>query len=210
MYSHIGTHHLLQAPAPTWLKVISITGSIGMLIPVLTVLINMWLTMKGRLGTIHTEPGGKFVFAGSVWYLLTCLQGPLQSLPQVQRLTHFNNWVVAHAHLGVLGFAGITALGGIYFILPRITGRPLHSVRLADLQYWLVLIGTTGFFVVLTSAGLIQGSGWLNGETVYRILPQIHLYMILRALFGVLIFGASLIGVYNIVMRLLTPRRKLP
>jgi cbb3-type cytochrome c oxidase subunit I len=210
MYSHIGTHHLLQAPAPTWLKVISITGSIGMLIPVLTVLINMWLTMKGRLGTIHTEPGGKFVFAGSVWYLLTCLQGPLQSLPQVQRLTHFNNWVVAHAHLGVLGFAGITALGGIYFILPRITGRPLHSVRLADLQYWLVLIGTTGFFVVLTSAGLIQGSGWLNGETVYRILPQIHLYMILRALFGVLIFGASLIGVYNIVMSLLTPRRKLP
>ena len=38
----------------------------------------------------------------SVWYLLTCLQGPLQSLPYVQRLTHFTNWVIAHAHMGVL------------------------------------------------------------------------------------------------------------
>jgi len=210
MYSHIGTHHLLQAPAPTWLKIIAVTGSIGMLIPVLTVLINMWLTMRGRLGTIHTDLGGKFVFAGSVWYLLTCLQGPLQSLPHVQRLTHFNNWVIAHAHMGILGFAGMTALGGIYFILPRITGRPVYRRRLVDLQYWLVLIGATGFFVILTSAGLIQGSGWLNGETVYRILPQIHLYMILRALFGVLIVGAALIGVYTILMSLFISRRSSP
>jgi cbb3-type cytochrome c oxidase subunit I len=202
MYSHIGTHHLLQAPAPTWLKVVAITGSVGMLVPVMTVLINLWLTMKGRLGNIHSHIGGKFVFAGSVWYLLTCLQGPLQSLPYVQQLTHFTNWVIAHAHMGVFGFAGMTALGGIYFILPRITGRPLYSDRLADLQYWLVLIGITGFFAVLTIAGLIQGNGWLNGEAVYRILPQIYLYMVVRASLGILIIGGAGIGFYNIFMTL--------
>ena len=202
MYSHIGTHHLLQAPAPTWLKVVAITGSMGMLVPVMTVLINLWLTMKGRLGNIHSDIGGKFVFAGSVWYLLTCLQGPLQSLPYVQQLTHFTNWVIAHAHMGVFGFAGMTALGGIYFILPRITGRPLYSARLADLQYWLVLIGITGFFAVLTIAGLIQGNGWLNGETVYRVLPQIYIYMVVRASLGILIVGGAAIGFYNIFMTL--------
>ncbi|NWF57192.1 MAG: cbb3-type cytochrome c oxidase subunit I [Syntrophaceae bacterium] len=202
MYSHIGTHHLLQAPAPTWLKVVAITGSVGMLVPVTTVLINLWLTMKGRLGNIHSDIGGKFVFAGTVWYLLTCLQGPLQSLPYVQQLTHFTNWVIAHAHMGVFGFAGMTALGGIYFILPRITGKPLYSEKLADLQYWLVLIGITGFFAVLTIAGLIQGNGWLNGETVYRLLPQIYLYMVVRASLGVLIVGGALIGLYNIFMTL--------
>jgi cbb3-type cytochrome c oxidase subunit I len=207
MYSHIGTHHLLQAPAPTWLKVVAITGSIGMIIPVMTVLVNLWLTMRGRLANVHSDIGGKFVFAGSVWYLLTCLQGPLQSLPYVQRLTHFTNWVIAHAHMGVFGFAGFTALGGIYFILPRITGRPLYSRRLADVQYWLVLIGITGFFVVLTIAGLIQGNGWLNGETVYRLLPQINLYMILRASLGVLIIGGALMGLYNIVMTIYGPVR---
>jgi cbb3-type cytochrome c oxidase subunit I len=205
MYSHIGTHHLLQAPAPTWLKVVAITGSIGMVIPVMTVLVNLWLTMRGRLANVHSDIGGKFVFAGSVWYLLTCLQGPLQSLPYVQRLTHFTNWVIAHAHMGVFGFAGFTALGGIYFILPRITGRPLYSRRLAEVQYWLVLIGITGFFVVLTIAGLIQGNGWLNGETVYRLLPQINLYMILRASLGVLIIGGALMGLYNILMTIYGP-----
>jgi cytochrome c oxidase cbb3-type subunit 1/cytochrome c oxidase cbb3-type subunit I/II len=137
-----------------------------------------------------------------VWYLLTCLQGPLQALPYVQQLTHFTNWVIAHAHMGVLGFAGMTGLGGIYFILPRITGRPLYSPRLADLQYWLVLIGITGFFSVLTMAGLIQGSGWLHGETVYRVLPQIYLYMVVRAGLGILIVGGAVIGFYNIFMTL--------
>ena len=200
LYSHIGTHHLLQTPAPTWLKIVAVTGSIGMIIPVMTVLVNLWLTMRGRLGVIHSEIAGKFVFAGTVWYFLTCIQGPLQSLPYVQRLTHFNNWVIAHAHMGVLGFAGTTALGGIYFMLPRITGKPLYSTKLADIQYWLVLIGMSGFFVVLTAAGLIQGNGWLNGEVVYRILPQIHLYMILRAGLGVLIVGGALIGLINIFM----------
>ena len=93
--------------------------------------------------------------------------------------------------MGVFGFAGIIALGGIYFILPRITGRPLYSPRLADVQYWLVLLGMTGFFVVLTAAGLIQGNSWLNGETVYRILAQLHLYMVIRAGLGVLLVGGG-------------------
>jgi cbb3-type cytochrome c oxidase subunit I len=198
IYTHIGTHHLLQTPVPTWLKVLAVTGSIGMLAPVMTVLMNLWLTARGRLGYIHADIGGKFVFAGLVWYILTCLQGPLQALPVIQRVTHLNNWVIAHAHMGVLGFSGTIALGSIYFILPRITGKPIYSARLADIQYWLVLLGMTGFFAVLTAAGLIQGNSWLNGETVYRVLPAIHSYMVLRLGIGVLLFGGALIGFYNI------------
>ena len=202
IYTHIGTHHLLQTPVPTWLKVLAITGSIGMLAPVMTVLMNLWLTARGRLGYIHADIGGKFVFAGLVWYVLTCVQGPLQALPVIQRVTHLNNWVIAHAHMGVLGFSGTIALGSIYFILPRITGKPLYSPRLADIQYWLVLLGMTGFFTVLTAAGLIQGNSWLNGETVYRVLPAIHSYMVIRLGIGVLLFGGALIGFYNILRSL--------
>jgi cytochrome c oxidase cbb3-type subunit I len=202
IYTHIGTHHLLQTPVPTWLKVLAVTGSIGMLAPVMTVLMNLWLTARGRLGYIHADIGGKFVFAGLVWYVLTCLQGPLQALPVIQRVTHLNNWVIAHAHMGVLGFSGTIALGSIYFILPRITGKPIYSTRLADIQYWLVLLGMTGFFAVLTAAGLIQGNSWLNGETVYRVLPAIHSYMVIRLGIGILLFGGALIGFYNITRSL--------
>ena len=94
-------------------------------------------------------------------------------------------------------------------MLPRITGKPLYSTRLADIQYWLILIGMSGFFVVLTAAGLIQGNGWLNGEVTYRLLPQIHLYMILRAGLGILIVGGALIGLINIFMTIYGKARVL-
>jgi cbb3-type cytochrome oxidase subunit 1 len=100
--------------------------------------------------------------------------------------------------MGVLGFSGTIALGGLYFILPRITNRPIYSSRLADIQYWLVLLGMAGFFGVLTAAGLIQGNSWLNGETVYRVLPAIHSYMVWRLGIGVLLFGGAVIGLYNV------------
>jgi cytochrome c oxidase cbb3-type subunit 1 len=202
IYTHIGTHHLLQTPAPSWLKVIAITGSIFMLVPVFTVLINLWLTMRGRLGLIHRDIGGKFIMAGLVWYILTCTQGPLQALPSIQRVTHLNNWVIAHAHMGVLGFAGFIGLGAIYLILPRVTGRPIYSTRLADIQYWLILLGMSGFFLILTAAGLVQGHGWLNGETVYRMLPTIHVYMVIRAGIGLFIVSGAVLGLYNIIRSL--------
>jgi len=199
VYTHIGTHHLLQVPVPTWLKVVAIVDSIAMVIPVMAFLINIWYTAKGKLGEIHSDIGAKFVFTGTVMYFFVSIQGSMMSLPDVQRVTHFNNWVVAHAHIGVLGFAGMIALGGIYYVLPKMTGRPLYSRFLADFQYWLILIGVVGFTVVLTIAGLIQGNAWLNGETIYRILPEIHVYYVVRASLGLMIFSSAVIGLYNIV-----------
>lgn len=202
VYTHIGTHHLLQVPVPTWLKVVAIVDSIAMVIPVMAFLINIWYTSKGKLGEIHADIGAKFVFTGTIMYFFVSIQGSMMSLPDVQRVTHFNNWVVAHAHIGVLGFAGMIALGGIYYVVPRISGRPLFSPLLADFQYWMVLIGMVGFTIVLTIAGLLQGNAWLNGETVYRVLPEIHVYYVVRAGLGLMIFSSALLGFYNITRSL--------
>ena len=202
VYTHIGTHHLLQVPVPTWLKTISIVDSVAMVIPVMIVLINLWFTVKGKLGDIHANIGAKFIFTGTIYYFFVNIQGSMMALPHVQRITHFNNWVVGHAHIGVLGFAGLTALGGLYFILPRITGKPLYSKFLADVQYWLLLIGITGFAVVLTTVGLIQGNAWYNGETLYRTLPEIQPYYVLRASLGTFIMIGAYLGLYNVVRSL--------
>ena len=59
---------------------------------------------------------------------------------------------------------------------------------------------------MLTAAGLIQGNGWLNGETVYRILPEIHVYMVLRAAIGMLLWSGGVIGLYNIAMSIYAMR----
>ena len=139
---------------------------------------------------------------GTIWYLVTCIQGPIQSLPIVQQVTHFNNWTVGHAHIAVLGFSGFIALGALWHVLPLVTGRKLYSDKLVNLQFGLMLFGLVGFFVVLTMAGLIQGSAWQNGEVVYRVLPQIAVYMVLRAALGLFIITAAFVGLYNLIMTL--------
>jgi cbb3-type cytochrome c oxidase subunit I len=202
IYSHIGGHHILQSPIPNWLRTISVVDSVAMIVPVATVLVNLWLTIRGRAGRFWNDLGGRFVLVGSLWYLATCIQGPLQSLPTVQQVTHFTNWTVGHAHIAVLGFAGFVALGSLWHILPLVTGRELYSRRLLNVQFGLVLFGLGGFFLILTTAGLIQGGAWANGETVYRVLPEMAPYMVLRALSGLFIITGALLGFYNVVMTL--------
>jgi heme/copper-type cytochrome/quinol oxidase subunit 1 len=142
------------------------------------------------------------VFTGTVWYFLVCIQGPFQSLPSVQRVTHFTQWVVAHAHIALLGFAGFIAMGGVYYILP-ILGRRIYSRRLANMQFWLMLVGTTGIFLSLTFAGLLQGEAWRGGEVVYRVLPELKKYFLVRGISGMLLLAGALIFVFNVVMTVL-------
>lgn len=200
LYTHIGGHHVLQSPIPNWLKLVSIVDSIAMVVPVSIVVLNLWLTARFRGVRIWGDPAARLVMTGVAWYALTCIQGPLQSLPYLQRVTHFNNWTVGHAHIAMLGFGGFIALGAMYHILPLVTGRSLYSQRLVSLQFGLITFGLTGFFLVLTAAGLLQGGAWHNGEMVYRVLPQLAPYMISRAALGIFILTGAVAGLFNVVM----------
>jgi len=153
------------------------------------------------------DPAGRFVLAGTIWYLITCIQGPFQSLPSVQKVTHFNNWTIGHAHIAIVGFVGFIALGALWHILPLTSGRKVYSNKLVNLQFGLLVVGLCGFFIVLTIAGLIQGGAWYNGEVVYRVLPEIGVYMALRAMFGISIGTAAGIGLFNVIMTLAAGER---
>ena len=144
----------------------------------------------------------RLVIAGTVWYVITCIQGPFQSLGVIQRVTHLNNWAIGHSHIAVLGFAGFIALGTMWHVIPYISRRRIWSLRLVNLQFGLVLAGLTGFFVVLTIAGLVQGEAWDNGTVVYRVMPHIMPYMIARAASGILIITSAFVGFYNLMMTL--------
>ncbi len=206
MYTHIGTHHLLQTPAPTWLKLISIVDSIAMVIPVATVLVNLWMTAQGRLAMIAKSVGARFVYAGTIIYLIVCIQGPIQSLPVIQRVTHYTHWIPAHAHLAVLGFVGMIAYGTFYFIFEEVTGKKIYSEGLASFQYWLMLMGVSGKMVFLTIAGLVQGHAWFHGEVIYRVLPALYVYNVLRLMAGALVVVGSIIGLYNVIRSLMSLR----
>lgn len=42
----------------------------------------------------------------------------------------------AHAHLNLLGFVSMLIFGVAYHVIPRFTGHPLHSRRMAELHWW--------------------------------------------------------------------------
>jgi cbb3-type cytochrome c oxidase subunit I len=199
-YTHIGGHHIIQIPIPNWLKVVTVVNSVTMVVPVFVALANLWLTARGFGGRVLGDPAARFVIAGTIWYILTCIQGPFQSLPFVQRVTHLNNWVIGHSHLAVLGFSGFIALGAMWHVVPYVLSRRVWSPRLVNLQFGLLFFGLSVFFLSITIAGLVQGEAWENGETVYRTLPQIFPYMVTRAASGVLIVSSAIVGFYNLIM----------
>lgn len=70
----------------------------------------------------------------------------------------------AHAHLNLLGFTSMVIFGVAYHVIPRFSGHPLHSTRLAGIHWWcsnagLVLL-VVGFvfnpWIPALGAGLIR------------------------------------------------------
>ena len=159
LYTNTGQHHLLNAPIPNWLKVVAIVGSVSLIIPVWSFSVNLYMTMRGAWGLMLQNIPLRFLLTGSFFYLAVSFQGSVQSLMSVNRFIHFTQWTVAHAHLALLGAFGFISCGAMFYMVPQIVRRPLWSVNLADAQYWLMLLGVTGYFWSITAAGLAQASG---------------------------------------------------
>jgi len=151
------------------------------------------------LGQVTNNIPLRFVITGAFFYLAVSIQGSIQSLMVVNRFVHFSQWTVGHAHLALLGGFGFISTGAMYYIIPRIVGRPLWSQNLADTQYWLMLFGITGFFWALTAAGLAQASAWVStGEQVFRAVDVVKPYFYLRSWFGTMIWVGGWLQLYNL------------
>ena len=208
LYSNTGQHHLLQAPIPNWLKVISIVGSVGLIIPVFSFSVNIYMTMRGQWGQMLENIPLRFVLAGSFFYLAVSFQGSVQALMSVNRFVHFTQWVIAHSHLAFLGAFAFIASGAALYMVPQIVRKPLWSRNLADFQFWMMLIGVNGYFWALTAAGVAQGSAWITlGEQVVKAYPIVKPYFLLRSVFGGMYMIAVIMQLINLVM---TVRQTMP
>lgn len=197
-YTGVGHHHLLQAPIPGWLKTFAIVNSILLLVPVFAFVINIWLTMRGNWDKFFTNLPLRFCLTGFIFYFLVNIQGTFMAVPAFNQLIHFTNFIVAHAHLALLGSFTILGMGLIDYIVPQIYRRPIYSRRLGEWQYWLIFIGFTGFFFSLTFASFLQGQNWAMGIPEVNVLPEIRPHFIARGVFGAMIVVSGFVQAYNI------------
>ncbi len=206
LYTETGQHHLLQAPIPNWLKVVAIIGSISLIIPVFTFITNVMMTLRGTWGEALTNIPLRYVVTGTLFYVAASFQGSVQALMSVNRFIHFTQWVIAHSHLALLGGFGFVVCGAMYYMVPQIVRRRLWSRNLADAQYWLMLLGITGYFWSITAAGLAQASAWVSlGQQVVRAFEVVKPYFVMRSWFGSLFVIGAVMMIVNLVMTVRTP-----
>jgi cytochrome c oxidase cbb3-type subunit 1 len=64
---------------------------------------------------------------------------------------------LANTHLVIVIGGTIAATGLVWYVLPRIAGRPLYSNLLATWSFWLTVAGAAGFYLANVVLGLIFG-----------------------------------------------------
>ncbi|HZD78862.1 MAG TPA: cbb3-type cytochrome c oxidase subunit I [Actinomycetota bacterium] len=64
---------------------------------------------------------------------------------------------IANTHLVIVLGGTVAATGLTWYVLPRMTGRPLYSERLASLSFWCTLIGAGGFYLANVALGIVLG-----------------------------------------------------
>jgi cbb3-type cytochrome c oxidase subunit I len=198
-YAPTGTHHILQSPVPEWLKALAVVFSVALVIPVITVLTNFFMTMKGNWWQLANNLPLRFVLTGAFFYLVTCLQGPFQATRSINWYLHFTQWVPGHAHAALLGAFTFFNFGAIYYIFPRVTANQMFSVSLARMHYWFTLIGFFIFYTAFTIAGLVQSAGWHAGIPVSTWVVELQPYWILRAIGGGMMWFGNVLFFVNVV-----------
>ncbi|MBE2205511.1 MAG: cbb3-type cytochrome c oxidase subunit I [Chthoniobacterales bacterium] len=156
-YSWNGMHHLIGGPFPAWMISASVVASILMIIPVITVAINHHMTMKGHFEALKWSPTLRFTVFGAMAYTVVSLQGCLMAIPSLNTITHFTDYTIGHAHLGLYGFFSMMMFGAIYYIVPRLVGWEWPSATMIRWHFWLAATGVLLMVGALTIGGLLQG-----------------------------------------------------
>jgi len=101
VYVWTGAHHMLHGPISQWLQTVAILFSVMLMIPVWTLVWNFFATMKGQWHQLKDNVPIKFLMTGTIFYLLTCFQGPMHSLRTVNAIVSKTDWIVGHAPMAV-------------------------------------------------------------------------------------------------------------
>jgi len=207
IYIWAGPHHLLYTALPDWAQALGVVFSVMLIAPSWGGMVNGLLTLRGAWDKVREDVVLKFFVVAITAYGMATLEGPMLSLKNVNAIAHFTDWVVAHVHVGGLGWNGFLTFGMIYWLVPKMWQTPLYSPKLAHLHFWLGTLGIIFYALPMYWAGITQSLMWKEFtedgllkyvnfiETVSEIIPM---YAI-RALGGTLYLSGVLIMVYNLI-----------
>ncbi len=157
IYIWAGPHHLLNTSLPRWLQMLGMLFSLMLWAPSWGGMLNGLLTLRGAWNKLRTDPVIKFFAAGVTFYGMATFEGPLLSIRAVNQLSHYTDWTIGHVHSGALGWNGFMAAGMFYWLAPRLWKTKLWSTALANMHFWIGLVGILLYVAAMWTAGVMQG-----------------------------------------------------
>jgi hypothetical protein len=92
-------------------------------------MLNGLLTLRGAWDKLRTDPVLKFFAAGVTFYGMATSRARCSPSRASTALAHYTDWIIGHVHAGALGWNGFMAAGMFYWLVPRLYGTKLHSVK---------------------------------------------------------------------------------
>jgi cytochrome c oxidase cbb3-type subunit 1 len=205
-YIWAGPHHLHYTALPDWTQSLGMVFSLILLAPSWGGMINGIMTLSGAWQKLRTDPILKFLVVSVSFYGMSTFEGPMMSIKTVNALSHYTDWTIGHVHSGALGWVAMVSIGAMYFLIPRLFGRALYSVKLVDTHFWIATVGIVLYISAMWISGVMQGLMWRavnpDGTLTYSFVESVeamHPFYIVRFLGGVFFLGGMLIMAYNLL-----------
>ncbi len=205
LYIWAGPHHLLYTALPNWAQSLGVVFSLMLIFPSWGGMINGLLTLRGAWDKVRDDVILKFMVVAVTAYGMATFEGPMLSLKSISAVSHYTDWIIAHVHVGALGWNGMLTFGILYWLIPRLFSTPLYSKKLANSHFWLSTLGIVFYAVPMYWAGFTQSSMWKQfteaGQLKYTFLETVTYmkpFYAMRSLGGTLYLLGTCLMVYNI------------
>jgi cytochrome c oxidase cbb3-type subunit 1 len=188
-----GGRQLIGGPVPAWVVTAGIIASVLLLFHYVVVAVN--------LGGVFCACGStalRFSAIGLLAYVLGGALNAVTSVRGVAQFTQFTLFSVAQTQLLLGGAFTFIIFGAIYFLAPRLAGKPWPSAGLICAHFTAVLLG-----LVLNVGGLLV-AGWIQGADLNQasvnfptIAGHVHGWLVVATAGQALMLLGSLALAFN-------------
>lgn len=207
LYIWAGPHHLLYSALPDWAQSLGTVFSIMLIAPSWGGMINGLLTLRGAWDKVREDVVLKFMVVAVTAYGMATFEGPMLSLKNVNAIAHFTDWIVAHVHIGALGWNGFLTFGIMYWLIPKMFNTQLYSKKMANFHFWIGFIGILFYAVPMYWSGLTQALMWkqftpdgiLQYPNFLETLLQIKTMHMIRIAGGLFYYAGFIAMLYNLI-----------
>ena len=206
IYIWAGPHHLLYTSLPGWAQSLGTVFSLMLIAPSWGGMLNGLLTLRGAWDRVREDPVLKFMVVGVTAYGMSTFEGPMMSIANVNAITHYTDYVIAHVHVAALLWNGGLTFAMLYYITPRIFDTDIYSMKMANFHFWAATLGAIFYVIPMYWGGITQSLMWKEFtaegvlrypnflETVTQIIPMYAF----RAFGGALFITGAVVAMYNL------------